>query len=168
MKFHAEVDDESLQVELKREGSKVFANIDGRRYELEASEPEPGVFLFKHEGRVYEASVSGPRSAGGPTHVRIGKNEFDIRLVDPKKLRGTGAIADQADGPAQIKTAMPGKVVRVLVATGAEVEAGDGIIVVEAMKMQNELKAPKSGVVKDIRVKEGSTVGAGEILATIE
>ena len=63
---------------------------------------------------------------------------------------------------------MPGKVVRVLVERGAEVEAGDGVIVVEAMKMQNELKAPKSGIVKEIRVTEGAAVSSGDILMTIE
>ena len=63
---------------------------------------------------------------------------------------------------------MPGKVVRILVEAGATVEQGDGILVVEAMKMQNELRSPKSGVVKELRAKEGATVGAGDILATIE
>ena len=63
---------------------------------------------------------------------------------------------------------MPGKVVRVLVAAGAKVEAGAGIIVVEAMKMQNEMKAPKSGCVTRIHVKEGATVTAGELLAVVD
>jgi biotin carboxyl carrier protein len=69
---------------------------------------------------------------------------------------------------AEIKTAMPGKVVRVLVEVGAQVAKGDGIIVVEAMKMQNELRSPKDGTVKDIRGSEGATVNPGEVLAIIE
>ena len=72
------------------------------------------------------------------------------------------------DGIAEIKTAMPGKVVRVLVEVGSEVEKGDGIVVVEAMKMQNELKSPKDGVVKEIKFVDGSTVNTGDILAVIE
>jgi biotin carboxyl carrier protein len=166
MKLQAEIGDQKHDVEIKREDGKVFAEVDGRRYEIEASEPEPGIFLFKHEGKIYEASVTSKR--GGPAHVRVGTEEFDIRLIDPKRLRGTGAESEHADGVAEIKTAMPGKVVRLLVESGAQVEKGDGIMVVEAMKMQNELKSPKAGVVKDIRVAEGATVASGDILATIE
>ncbi|HKP68044.1 MAG TPA: biotin/lipoyl-containing protein [Pyrinomonadaceae bacterium] len=161
MKFHAEVGDQKHEVEIKREGGKLFAQVDDRPYELDVSEPEPGIYLFKYDGRVFEASVS-------DGHVRIGGNEFDIRLVDPKRLRGGGTDHDHADGIAEIKTAMPGKVVRVLVEAGTEVEKGDGVVVVEAMKMQNELKSPKAGIVKEIRTQEGATVGAGDILATIE
>ena len=161
MKLHAEVGDQKHELEIKRDGAKLFAEVDGRKYELDFSEPEPGVFLFKHEGNVFEASVSSG-------HVRIGSNEFDVRLVDPKRLRGGGAGHDHDDGIAEIKTAMPGKVVRVLVEVGAEVEKGDGIVVVEAMKMQNELKSPKAGIVKEIRAAEGTTVGASDVLATIE
>ena len=168
MKLQAQLNDKTHDVEITKENGTLFASVDGRQYELESSEPEPGVYLFKHEGRVYEAKVIAPGIAGGSTHVRIGSNEFDIRLIDPKRLRGAGAGYDQEDGIAEIKTAMPGKVVRVLVERGAEVQAGDGVIVVEAMKMQNELKAPKSGIVKEIRVTEGAAVSSGDILMTIE
>ena len=165
MKMRAEVGDQKHELEIRREGGKLFADVDGRKYELEVSEPEDGVYLFKHEGKIFEASVS---KTTGRTHVRIGANEYDVRLVDPRRLRGGGAGADHDHGVAEIKTAMPGKVVRVLVEAGAAVEKGDGIVVVEAMKMQNELKAPKSGVVKELRAKEGATVGASDVLATIE
>ncbi|MBC7900992.1 MAG: biotin/lipoyl-binding protein [Saprospiraceae bacterium] len=63
---------------------------------------------------------------------------------------------------------MPGKVVRILVEKGAEVKKGEGVVVVEAMKMQNELKSPKDGIVKDIKIEEGATVSAGDILVWIE
>lgn len=169
MKLHAELGADKHEIEIKLEDGKVFANIDGRSYELEASEPEPNVLLFKHEGKVYEVMISPPEvGRGDSTHVRIGHSEFDVRLIDPKRLRGSGADAAHADGLAEIKTAMPGKVVRILLETGAEVEKGDGVLVVEAMKMQNELKSPKNGSIREIRVREGETVSAGDILATIE
>jgi biotin carboxyl carrier protein len=169
MRLQAEIgDDKKHEIEIRREGGKIFADVDGRKYELEASEPEPGVFLFKHDGRVYEASVTAPSATGEATHVRIGGSEIDVKIIDPKRLRSAGAGTDHADGIAEIKTAMPGKVVRVLVEAGSEVEKGDGIVVVEAMKMQNELKSPKDGVVKSISAAEGATVGAGDVLATIE
>ena len=167
MKLQAQINDETHEVEITKENGTVFASVDGRQYELESSESEPGVYLFKHDGRVYEATVS-PQKLGDPTHVRIGINEFDIRVIDPKRLRGSGLGQDHGDGIVEIRTAMPGKVVRVLVEPGVRVEAGDGIIVVEAMKMQNELKAPKSGTIKEVRVMEGAAVSSGDILVTVE
>jgi biotin carboxyl carrier protein len=164
MKLQAELNNEKYDVEIRRDGDKVFATVDGRSYELEASEPEPNVFLLKHEGRIYEVYVS----PGQPSQVRIGSNEFEISIHDPKRLRGSGADHEHGEGLAEIRTAMPGKVVRILLKTGTEVKKGDGIIVVEAMKMQNEMKSPKDGIVKEIRASEGITVNAGDILAIIE
>ena len=167
MKFHAELGDNNHEVEIKREDGKVLARVDDRDYELEVSEPEPGVYLLKHNGKIFEASVASGR-AGEPSKVRIGSSELEIKLIDPKRLRGAGAEHEHGDGLAEIKTAMPGKVVSILLEVGSTVEKGDGVLVVEAMKMQNELKSPKAGVIKEIRVTEGAAVSAGDILATIE
>ena len=168
MKLNAELNNEKHTVEIKRDGDKVFAEIDGRRYELEVSEPEPNVYLLKNEGKVYEVRVAPGAKPTDPYSVRLGSNEVDIRIEDPKRLRGSGGEDQHGDGLAEIKTAMPGKVVRIIAEAGATVQKGDGIIVVEAMKMQNEMKSPKDGVVKEIRVAEGSTVNAGEVLVIIE
>jgi biotin carboxyl carrier protein len=167
MKLQAEIAADSHEIEITQVGKKVFAKVDDREYELETSEPESGVFLFKHAGRVYEAAVDDAKK-GEPAHVRVGTQEFEVRLIDPKRLRSVGSGADQTDGLIEIKTAMPGKVVRVLTEAGAVVEKGDSVLVVEAMKMQNELKSPKVGTIKEIRVTEGAAVAAGDILATIE
>jgi len=166
MKLLAELNNEKHDVEIRRDGDRIFASIDGRSYELEASEPEPNVFLLKHDGKIYEVYVS-PEDTN-TSRVRIGSHEFEITVHDPKRLRGSGSGHGDREGLAEIKTAMPGKVVRVLVEHGTEVKKGDGIIVVEAMKMQNEMKSPKDGVVKDIRALEGATVNAGDVLAVIE
>ena len=166
MKLQAELNNEKHDVEIRRDDDKVFASIDGRSYEIEASETEPNVFLLKYQGKVYEIYVSPTPS--GTSRVRIGPNEFEIAIHDPKRLRGSGSGHEHGEGLAEIKTAMPGKVVRVLVEPGTEVKKGDGVIVVEAMKMQNEMKSPKDGVVKEIRSSEGATVNAGDILAVIE
>ena len=99
---------------------------------------------------------------------RIGSNEFEVKIVDPKRLRGSVHTADSGEGSSQIKTAMPGKVVRILVEIGAEVKIGDGIIVVEAMKMQNELKAHRDGIIREIRAAEGENVNGGDVLVIIE
>ncbi len=166
MKLQAEIENKKYDVEFTRDGTNVRATVDGRSYVLEASEPEPNVFLFKNENKVTEAAVS-PAPLGA-TNVRIGTHEFQVKLIDPKRLKGTATDEDSFDGKAEIRTAMPGKVVRIIAPVGTEVKHGDGVLVVEAMKMQNELKSPKDGVVKEIRVTDGVNVNAGDILAVIE
>lgn len=168
MKLNAQVGDEMHEVEIRRDKRRVFARVDEREYELEASEPEPNVYLLKHEGRVHEFFVSPRDSSEAPYLVTSAKSETEVRLIDPKKLRGSSAAGVGSDGAAEVKTAMPGKVVRLILSEGAAVEKGDAVMVVEAMKMQNDLKAPKAGVIKEIRVTEGQTVAAGDVLAIIE
>ena len=168
MKIIAELDDEKHTVEIKRDGNRLTASIDGRIYELESSEPEPNVWLFKHENKIHQIFVSPNERSGEPFSVNAGDHNFEIKISDPKRLRGSASGGESAGGASEIKTAMPGKLVRVLVETGAEIKKGDGVLIVEAMKMQNEMKAPKDGIVKEIRFSEGATVNAGDILAVIE
>lgn len=167
MKLKSEVGDEKYGVEISRTGNSVRARIDDREYLLEVSEPESGVYLIKNGGKIYEAIVSG-ESTETAAKVNIRGSEFDIHLIDPKRLRGAGSVDSHSEGLAEIRTAMPGKVVRIILEVGAEVQKGDAVIVVEAMKMQNELKSPKAGILKEISVSEGATVAAGEILALID
>ncbi len=168
MKLRAQVGDETHEVEIRRDGRRIFARIDDREYELEASEPEPNVYLLMHEGSVHEFFVSPRDSSDAPYLVTSVKGETEVRLIDPKKLRGSSVAGANSDGAAEVKTAMPGKVVRLILSEGATVEKGDAVMVVEAMKMQNDLKAPKAGIIKEIRVTEGQTVAAGDVLAIIE
>jgi biotin carboxyl carrier protein len=167
MKLFAEHDAERHEIEIKSEGLKLFARVGANHYELEAREVEPNTYLFNLGGRVFECYVA-PRGTTGETRVRQGTKSFDFKLFDPKRLRGAGAEAAAADGIAQIVSQMPGKVVRVIAEINQTVAAGDSILVVEAMKMQNEMKSPKDGTVKEIRVAVGATVNAGDILAVIE
>lgn len=168
MKLIAELNDEKYAVEIKRDGSKITADVGGRVYELEASEPEPNVRLFKLENKIYQIFVSPNERTGEPFAVSVGNHNYEIKIHDPKRLRGKHDAGESADGASEIKTAMPGKLVRVLVEIGAEIKKGDGVLIVEAMKMQNEMKSPKDGIVKEIRFKEGATVNAGDVLAIIE
>jgi biotin carboxyl carrier protein len=97
----------------------------------------------------------------------VGSARFDVEVRDPRSLRGRlRAVDDQ--GPKKLTAPMPGKIVRVLVNQGAEVEAGSGVVVVEAMKMQNEIKSPKKGTIQKILVSEGAAVNAGDVLAIVE
>ena len=169
MKLIAEIDGHSYALDVRREGARVEASVDGRRYELEARETEAGAFLLLAAGgRVYECRANPAAAAGGAREVQIGDETFHVRLVDPKRLRGARGAGAEAGGRAQVVASMPGKVVRVLVETGASVEAGEGLVVVEAMKMQNELKSPKGGVVVEVRAEAGATVNAGDVLVVVE
>jgi biotin carboxyl carrier protein len=162
MKLLAELENERHEIEIKRDGERVFAHVDDREYELEASEVEPNVFLMKSGDRIHEVYVA-PNGI-----VNIGNHQLEVKLIDPKRLRGSASSEELADGIAEIKTAMPGRLVRILASVGDEVKHGDGVLVVEAMKMQNEMKSPKDGVVKEIRFAEGENVNAGDVLAIID
>lgn len=169
MKLTADFAGESHGIDFRSEDGRVAATIDGRRYEVAASRVEHGVYLLINDGRVYECVVERNPAQQGTVEVHVGGRSFSLALSDPKRLRtGHGAGAHAMDGTIRITAPMPGKVVRVLAEAGAAVEAGEGIIVVEAMKMQNELKSPRAGTVSEIRAAAGSTVNAGDVLAVIE
>lgn len=167
MKLFAEHNGEKHEIEIKSDSLKLFARVNEREYEIEAREVEPNTYLFNLNGKIFECYVA-PKNAAGTTRVRQGAKSFDLKLIDPKRLRGAANADANADGAANIVTMMPGKVVRVIAEVGTQVSAGDSIIVVEAMKMQNEMKAPKDGTVKEIRFEVGATVNAGDVLAVIE
>ena len=167
MKLFAEHNGEKHEIEVRTDGAKIFGRVGEREYELEAREVEPNTYLFNFGGKIFECYVA-PKNQAGSTRVRQGTKSFDLKLSDPKRLRGAANADANADGAANIVTMMPGKIVRVVVEVGAAVAAGDSIIVVEAMKMQNEMKAPKDGSVKEIRFAVGATVNAGDVLAIIE
>lgn len=168
MKLTAEIDGAEHALELRREGARVSAEVGGRRYELDAREVEPGVYLFTHGGRVFECRVEANTSRDGETRVTVGGREFAVALYDPRRLRAAGAGGAQSQGRAVVVASIPGKVVRVLIEEGATVEAGAGLCVVEAMKMQNELKSPKAGTVTELRARAGATVNAGDVLVVVE
>ena len=123
-------------------------------------EVEPGVFLVIAQGKVQEARVDG-------TTVTVNGTRFTDLQTDPRKWN-PGAAAGQSQGRATIKAPMPGKVVRVLVQQNDAVEAGQGLVVVEAMKMQNELRSARAGIVTEVHAKEGDTVEAGALMVVVE
>ena len=168
MKLSAEIANQKYEIRLTREQSQMVAEIDGRRYELAARELKPGAYLLITDGRVYDCRVDAGSAQRDAADVHVGGRLYQVTLVDPKRLRAAQVSGPHLDGPAQIVAPMPGKVVRVLVGAGDRVKTGDGIVVVEAMKMQNEMKSPRTGTVKEIHVEAGATVNAGDVLALIE
>ena len=121
---------------------------------------EPGKSIVVDEGRVIRVTHSGGK-------VLVNGKAAEIDLCNPRDRRRGGG-AGGANGRQEVRSAMPGKVVRVLVAAGAVVEAGQGLLILEAMKMQNEVKAKGPGTVTAIGAAEGETVAAGAVLVTIE
>ena len=168
MKLRAAFKNIEVDVEIRREAGKIFAIVDGREYHLEAHAFASGVTLLAADGKVFDCRVEGQPASGRAVGVFVGTNHYAVTLTDPKRLRGAAAASAHGDGAARIVAPMPGKVVRVLVAKGQSVEAGAGIVVVEAMKMQNEMKAPKAGTVATLNVEVGTTVNGGDVLAVIE
>ena len=151
MKLKALINDREEELLLTLRDGRVLAELGARSYDLEVREIERGVYLFFFGDKVREVRVDG-----------------SIKIIDPKRLRSGQNSSAQHHGVAEIVAPMPGKVVRVQVEAGATVEKGVGVIVVEAMKMQNEMKSPRAGVVVSVNVKPGDTVNAGDVLAVLD
>ena len=168
MKLKAQIEDREQELILNVAAGRVAAEIGGRVYDVEVRRPSPDSFLFFVGASVYECRV-GTRAAAKETFdVEIRGRSYPVTIVDPKRLRSGQNSDRHHHGAAEIRAPMPGKVVRVQIEAGATVEKGSGIVVVEAMKMQNEMKSPREGVVVSINVKAGDTVNAGDVLAVVE
>ena len=171
MKLKAQFSGTDHEVSLSLANGATVVEVDGRHYDLEVRELAPGEYLLVSGSSVYKCRVERKRDSihlGDSFAVVLRGGTYDITVVDPKRLRSAQSSGAHHPGAAEIISPMPGKIVRVLVEPGAHVEAGAGVIVVEAMKMQNEMKAPKAGVVVSINAEEGATVNAGDVLAVIE
>jgi biotin carboxyl carrier protein len=155
-------------VQVEQEGSRFTVTLDGVRHVLDAAEIEPGRWslLFDAERHSHEVLVRSGQT--GAATVIVDGATVPIRVLDPRKRRGGGAgDGDGATGPVRVTAPMPGKIVRVLVAPGEPVSVRQGLVVVEAMKMENELRAPRAGTVRDVQAREGASVEAGALLLTI-
>ena len=168
MKLHAIIADRQTDILIQDAGSRVHAEIDGRGYTLEIRESGAGGYTLIADGQVFDCRVDGRPDSGKSIEVIVGATQYSVTLIDPKRLRGASGAVAHADEAARIVALMPGKVVRVLVSVGDQVEAGAGIVVVEAMKMQNEMKSPKAGTLAALHVQVGATVNAGDVLAVVE
>jgi biotin carboxyl carrier protein len=152
-------------VELERRNDVPTVSLDGHVVDADAVQIGPNVVSVILGGQSFEFHIS--RSPDGSLNLRCGPQEFSAEFVDPRAWRGRKHGAVEVEGRQEILAPMPGKVVRVLVAVGDAVEAGQGLLVVEAMKMQNEIRSPKSGKVERLLVKEGQSVNAGQALCVV-
>lgn len=152
------------QVELERTTAGWNVRLDGEPITADVAQISQYSFSILLNGTSFRVCVTPQLDS---LKVQEGPREFLARISDPRAWRGRSA-AFEAEGQQNVTAAMPGKVVRVLVGPGDAVQAGQGVLVVEAMKMQNELRSPKSGTVRRLLISEGDAVTAGQILLSIE
>jgi biotin carboxyl carrier protein len=164
MIYDVNIDGRSSRVELDRSEKGWSCKLNGREIQVDAVLARRDMLSLRIGDRAYEIKRE---RVGEETHLWVGSRRFAAGITDRRSLRGRAASADDR-GPRKLTAPMPGKVVRVLVTEGAEVELGAGVVVVEAMKMQNEIKSPKKGRIQKILVAEGAAVNAGDALAIVE
>ena len=156
---------------LERSGEHYHIVLDETRYEVDVVEAGSGTYSLIIDGAQHEVSVepqpSGPR---GSAHYQVSSAQGvdNVSLVDPlthlaQTSRGGGA----GEGTQSVRAYMPGQVVEILAAVGDTVEPGQGILVLEAMKMKNEIQTETGGVIKTLHVQEGQAVEAGDPLFEI-
>jgi biotin carboxyl carrier protein len=165
MKFTAIVQGERVELEFKWVGTNTIeVEIDGRKYTAEARVVEPGVFWLNWNHQSLELAVTQDTDS---YMVSWQGRRIPVEIVDPRAALRRAAQHGQA-GVVELRAPMPGKIVKILAGEGAEVHANQGILVMEAMKMQNEIKSPKQGVVKKLSVTEGAAVNSGDLLVIVE
>ena len=164
MLYDVTIDGKNHRLDLNLADGRWLCRLNGRELELDAILARPDVLSLRIGNLAYE--VKSERVAN-ELHLWVGSKRFAVEIRDPRSFRGRVRAGDD-QGPRKIVAPMPGKVVRVLVREGAEVESGAGVAVVEAMKMQNEIKSPKQGTIRKILVGEGAAVNAGDVLAIVE
>jgi biotin carboxyl carrier protein len=166
MTYDVVVDGKTHQLDLTHDEKVWHCKIDGQDIEVDAALTARDVLSILVAGKAYE--IKRERSLQGELHMVIGSARYAVDVQDPRSLRTRRSIGGADAGPQRLKAPMPGKVVRINVQERDEVKAGQSILVIEAMKMQNELKSPKGGKVQKILTAEGSVVNPGDTLAIVE
>lgn len=165
MIYDVNIDGTDYRLELAREGPGWKCRLNGREVALDAVLTRANVLSVVIEGTAYEVKRE---LTPVDLHFWVGSARYAAEVRDPRSLRSRRQAAGATHGVAKLVAPMPGKVVRLLVAEKSQVQAGQGVLVVEAMKMQNELKSPKKGVVQRIVAAPGAAVNAGDVLAIVE
>jgi biotin carboxyl carrier protein len=145
------IGDQELRVRVEEDGSRWRVDAGHGPRDVSVREVEPGVYSILIDGRSFEVRTA----------------DLEVEVEDPRAPRDP-CKQPGMEGRQAVAAPMPGKVVRVLVTVGDAVERGQGLVVIEAMKMQNEMKSPKQGLVISLGAFEGGTVAAGDVLATVE
>lgn len=163
MKYITTVHDQTYEIEINREGE---VQINGELRTVDFHGGSHGIFSLIIDNHSYEAIVE---ERDGKYHVLITGDLYEVDVTDERSLRlaeASGGLAS-ATGEISIQSPMPGLIVAVPVEEGQEVAAGQTVVILESMKMQNELKSPRAGVVHRVNVKAGDNVEQSKLLVTI-
>jgi len=170
MKFEVHLDSGNGKtrhiVDLERDGSSYRVLLDGQPVDADVILAAPNAVSVLLGGTAFEIHIA--PSLDGTYKLQTGPHEFQAEVRDPRAWRGRKHGGLEAEGRQEVIAPMPGKVIRLLVAVGDQVEAGQGLVVVEAMKMQNEIRSPKKGKVERLHAKEGQAVNAGDVLVWVD
>jgi biotin carboxyl carrier protein len=164
VRFEVEAGGRARVVELRRgRNGSLEVTVDGRRQAADVTRIGHAWSLLL-EGRSYEISIV----EQGPGELMVSVNGRLVPVSLPAaQVRGRGGASGH-EGPQRVVAPMPGRVVKVLVKTGDAVKARQGLVVVEAMKMENELRSPRDGTVAEVRAAEGASVEANAVLVVID
>jgi biotin carboxyl carrier protein len=165
MIYEITIDGQSHRVELTKAENAWRCHVDGEAVAIDAVIPRRDVLSLLIDGEVFEVRRD---QRANDLQLWLSGARFEVEVRDPRSLRSRQKSVVDEKGPKKLLAPMPGRVVRVLVEENSEVESGQGIVVVEAMKMQNEIKSPKKGVIKKISAVPGATVNPGDVLAIVE
>jgi biotin carboxyl carrier protein len=167
MAFIGTLGDESYVVEIEETGKSVYrVSVDGHEFVVDGKKTGRTNYSLIVDNRSFEIEVD---NTGDEYRVLVDGRSYHIHLVDERRVRvGGNQAGAQMQGRQNVSVPMPGKVIAILVAEGDQVEKGQGLIIVEAMKMENEVHSPIAGEVKEIKVKTGETVEGGAVLLVVE
>ena len=165
MKTFVQIAGKTYETQVLERAGKLEVLVDGEVKDVTYSEADNlGQVTVILDGKSYAASIDGNAN---DVSVTIAGYRYDCELEDERERAANLAAREASKGGGVVKAVMPGVVVEVLVAEGDTVAAGQPLLILEAMKMQNEIGAPGDGAVKSIHVKAGQAVGAGEKLLTL-
>jgi biotin carboxyl carrier protein len=168
VQYEVEVNGRIRRVSLERAGGGFTVSVDGRTCRVDAASHDANTLsLIVEPGTAYDVGIT-PGSATGLLDVRVGAVQCAVSLNGGRRRGRHGEHDSGTTGPQRIVAPMPGKIVRVAVAVGDTVRARQTIVVVEAMKMENELRAGRDGTVGELHAREGAPVESGELLAVIQ
>ncbi len=166
MGYLARIGADELPVSVRREGDCWRVTVGERTVVVDAYWDKMDLLSLLIDGHSYgQVDIHGE---GDSFEVLVLGDHFSFELFDERKALAKKRKGLAAEGVQEVRTSMPGKIVAVEVAEGDRVEAGQGLVVVEAMKMENEIKSPKAGVVTKVGVKAGQAVEAGTVLVVVE
>jgi biotin carboxyl carrier protein len=165
MNYEVGINEKTYRLELHHADGQWRCRLNGTAMDIDAVLVRPTVLSILLDGKAYEIKRE---LRDNDLHLWVGGSRYAVEIRDLRSLRHRRDGATTSKGPQKLTAAMPGKVVRILLQEREQVEAGQGILVVEAMKMQNEIKSSKSGVIQKIMVAEGGAVNAGDVVAIVE